>query len=238
MQIFRTIIFNAIYAIFSIIFLVSAIWILLAPISLINKYFKFYFNTVFWLADKILGLKVEVQGEHRLRKMEEEYGCFMVISNHQSALETFYYPKLFKEYPVFVHKKELLYIPFWGWYMAKMQMISIDRSSGKKAIDKMVEKARRTCKQRRPIIIFPEGTRTSSNEHNKYKSGFYSVYKELNLPILPMAINTGEFWNKKDFVKKSGAVMIQVLPPIEPGLPKKELMKLVEDKIRHACEKL
>lgn len=238
MQLIRTILFNIFFAVFSVLFLVLSFWILFTPISYVNIHFKMYFNTVFFILEKIVGLKVEVQGEHRIRKFEQEQGCFLVLSNHQSAMETFYFPRLFKEYPVFVHKKELLYIPFWGWYMAKIQMIAIDRSSGKVAINKMVSKAKRVYRQKRPIIIFPEGTRTLPGEYNKYKSGFYSIYKELNIPILPIALNTGEFWNKRDFIKKSGVVTIQVLPPIKPGLSKKEVMALVEGKISKASKKL
>jgi 1-acyl-sn-glycerol-3-phosphate acyltransferase len=238
MQKIRTIIFNISFFITSVVFLLLSIWVVFAPLSWGNKWFKFCFKVVFFQVTHILGLKVEVQGEHRIRKMEEEHGCFLVISKHQSAMETFYYPMLFKEYPVFVHKKELLWIPLWGWYMAKMQMISIDRSSQRKALSKIVEKAKKTYEQRRPIIIFPEGTRTLKGEHNKYKSGFYQVYKELNIPILPIALNTGEYWNKKEFVKKKGTVTIQALPPIKPGMEKKELMKLIEHKIEDACKKL
>ncbi|MCV6599262.1 MAG: 1-acyl-sn-glycerol-3-phosphate acyltransferase [Alphaproteobacteria bacterium] len=213
-------------------------WVLLMPVSYANLHFKFYFRTVFWIAEKVLGLKIEVRGIERVRKLEKENGCFLVLSKHQSALETFIYPAIFKEYPVFVHKKELLLIPFWGWYMAKMQMIAIDRSSGRKAISVIVEKARRTFKQKRPIIIFPEGSRTLPGEYNKYKSGFYSIYKELDLKILPIAINTGVFWNKKEFVKKSGKVVIDILPPIKSGLDKKEALELVENKIEKATKKL
>jgi 1-acyl-sn-glycerol-3-phosphate acyltransferase len=95
-----------------------------------------------------------------------------------------------------------------------------------------------SCNQNRPIIIFPEGTRTLPGDKNRYKSGFYSVYKDLNVPILPIALNTGCFWNKKEFVKKAGVVTIQVLPPIKAGLDKKEVMKQVEEKIEKASKKL
>lgn len=238
MQILRTIVFNILFFSWSISYLVLSFWIFLFSISYANKHFKFYFRIVFWLAEKILNLKVEVRGLERIRKLEREQGCFLVLSKHQSALETFLYPTLFKEYPVFVHKKELLFIPFWGWYMAKMQMIAIDRSAGRKAISVMVKKAKRTFKQKRPIIIFPEGSRTLPGEYNKYKSGFYSIYKELDLRILPIAINTGVFWNKKEFVKKSGTVIIDILPPVKSGLDKKDVLELVENKIEKACKKI
>lgn len=238
MQLIRTIIFNILFFAISIIYLTLSFWVLFTPISYANHHFKAYFRAIFWLADKILNLRFEVKGMERLRKLEEKEGCFLVLSNHQSVMETLLYPQLFKQYPVFVHKKELLYIPFWGWYMMKMQMIAIDRSSGKAAINKMVNSAKRAYGQKRPIIIFPEGTRTLPGEHNKYKSGFYSIYKELDLTILPIAINTGAYWNKKDFVKKKGVVTIEVLPSIQSGLEKKEVMSLVESKIKNACEKL
>lgn len=238
MQLVRTIIFNVMFFITLSVFLIGSFWIVVLPMSYCNKHLKAYFRLLFWLAKVILGLKVEVRGAARLRKLEKEEQSFIVLSKHQSSLETFFYPAFFKEYPVFVHKKELLYIPFWGWYMAKMQMISIDRSSGKKALDKMVDKAKRVYAQGRPIVIFPEGTRTLPGESNKYKSGFYQVYKNLDVKVVPIALNTGMYWNKKDFIKKPGTIIIEVLPVIEAGLPKKELMSIVEKKIETETKKL
>jgi len=238
MQFLKTIIFNTLFFVWTILFLVLSFWTLFMTNAYCANHFKKYFKVVFILADKVLNLKVEVEGAEAIRKLESARTEFLVVSKHQSAMETFFYPYFFKEYPTFIHKKELLYIPLWGWYMAKMKMIAIDRSSGKKAINNMVSKAKEIAHLNRPIIIFPEGTRTLRGETNKYKSGFYSIYKELNLPIVPIALNTGDFWNKKEFIKKSGIVKIKILPIIESGLDKKEVMDKVENSIENACKKL
>jgi len=235
----RTVLYKICFFIFSAIFLICSFWIMFLPQRIINIYLKkVYFNTVQFLMAKILKLKIEVKGEHRLHQMEKKYGCFLAVSKHQSSIETVFYPKLFKKYPVFVHKKELLYIPFWGQYMWKMGMIAIDRSSRISAIKTIVKKARITKEQKRPIIIFPEGTRTPIGKHNKYQSGFYSIYKDLNVPILPIALNTGIYWDKKQFIKRPGTMTISILPMIEPGKNKKELMQLIEKTIENETNRL
>jgi 1-acyl-sn-glycerol-3-phosphate acyltransferase len=170
--------------------------------------------------------------------MEEKYGCFLAISKHQSIIETFLYPMIFEKYPVFIHKKELLYVPLFGLYMHKMGMISIDRSSGKKALDKILVQAKIRKSENRPIIIFPEGTRAKPGAKPKYKSGFYQMYKELNLPILPMALNSGLFWPKGAKVIKPGVMEVCLLPEIETGLDKKELMEIIEHKIEKETNRL
>jgi 1-acyl-sn-glycerol-3-phosphate acyltransferase len=122
--------------------------------------------------------------------------------------------------------------------MAKMQMIAIDRKSGRRALEKMEDKAKRAQRQNRVIIIFPEGTRTLPGEKNKYKSGFYTIYKNLNLEILPIALNTGCCWSKKSFIRKPAKVTIQILPSIKTGKDKVEVLQLIEDKIEQTTSKL
>ena len=128
-------------------------------------------------------------------------------------------------------KKELLSIPLWGWYLAKSDVIAIDRSSKKAAIESIKQGALRIKEQGRPIVIFPQGTRVApdvSADKKPYKVGVARVQDATGLPIIPMAMNAGVFWGRNAFWKSSGTVIFEFLPPIAPGMETSELLKTLE----------
>lgn len=162
---------------------------------------------------------------------------FIVASKHQSAFETFAFPLVVRD-PAFVLKRELIWLPFFGWYLAKTGVIAIDRSAGAKALKTMVKGAMVARDQGRAIIIYPEGTRMAPGSAPQYHSGIAMLYGALDLPVVPVALNSGMFWGKRAFTKQPGEVVFKILPPIAPGLNRKAFMARLESDIETATAKL
>ncbi len=186
----------------------------------------------------ILGLSYEVRGKEHLPKE----GSYIVAAKHQSAYETFKLHILFND-PAIVLKKELLKIPLWGKYLAKSDVIAIDRSSPKVAIESIKQGAKRVAAQGRPIIIFPQGTRVApeiSTQEKPYKIGIIRMQEATNLPIIPLALNSGIFYPKNKWCKKSGKVIFEFLPQITPeekiGDTLKQLEMKLEEKTSHLMQ--
>jgi 1-acyl-sn-glycerol-3-phosphate acyltransferase len=178
-----------------------------------------------WGARHILGLDYRVLG---LENMPE--GPCIIASKHQSAWETYSFCNIFPE-SVFIAKRELLYIPFFNFHFMKTKTIMLNRKLGSHAKADMVRQAQERIADGDRIIIYPEGTRKGFGEKPKYKQGIAAMYTELNVPVVPVALDSGAFWPRRGFEKKSGTITVSILPPIQPGLPHAEFMKNLEDKI-------
>lgn len=184
----------------------------------------------------ILDLKYEIRGTEHLPKS----GSYIVAAKHQSAYETIKLRVLFPD-PAIILKKELLRIPFWGWYLDKSGVIAIDRSTPDLALKSIAEGAIKMAAAGRPIIIFPQGTRVtpeSTPAQKPYKQGVARIQDATNLPIIPMALNTGLFWPRHLWKKSPGTVIFEFLPPIPPGKEKSVLLKELEEKTENASKKL
>ena len=156
------------------------------------------------------GISYEVTGIENIPN-----NAFIVASKHQSAWETIFFLLLFKN-PVFIIKKELTKIPIYGWYLGKMSMIIIDRKKGTNAIKQINFGAQEAIKDNRPIIIFPEGTRTSPDTRIQYKSGIKFLYDEFGdkVPVIPIALNAGKYWINKSIIKKPGIIKVKIMPQL------------------------
>ena len=193
-----------------------------------------------WAADKwarsvlfglkhIAGLGLEIRG-----RVPE--GPSLVAAKHFSMWETIAVLALLKE-PAIVLKRALLWIPLYGWYCVKMQMIAVDRSAGARSIRRMNAAAQRAASLGRPIVIFPEGTRRKLGALPDYKPGIASLYSLLGLPCVPMAHNSGVFWSGW-FFRKPGTIVVEFLEPIPPGLPRREFMTALVTRIEEASNRL
>jgi 1-acyl-sn-glycerol-3-phosphate acyltransferase len=140
--------------------------------------------------------------------------------------------------PAVVLKKELLNIPVYGWYTRKTQMIAVDRTGGAKALKDMVAAAQRAAGQGRPIFIFPEGTRTAPGTEADYQPGVAALYKRLDLPVVPVALNSGLFWPRRSFLRKPGTIVVEFLPPIAAGMDRKAFMNVLRERIETATRRL
>lgn len=180
----------------------------------------------------IVGLSYEVRGKHHLPQ-----GTVIVALKHQSAWETVALWLLLKN-PAIVLKQSLARIPVFGWYMRRGQAIIIDRDAGPKALRPMVAAARSAIADGRSIAIFPEGTRTSVGVRRPYHPGVAALYMQLGLPVVPVALNSGLFWGRRSFLKQSGKILVEFLPPIEPGLDRRHFMEALERRIEDATARL
>lgn len=191
-----------------------------------------------WLAGVQAGLRLIAGLGYELRGRENlPAGPFLVASKHQSAFETFVFHLLFND-PAFILKRELLWIPFFGWYLGKSGVIAIDRSAGTKALKAMVKGAEDAAAQGRPVVIFPEGTRAPPGEKLPYHTGIAMIYGALKLPVVPIALNSGLFWRRRGFMKKPGTIVIEALPALQPGMDRKAFMAELESRIETATDRL
>lgn len=185
-----------------------------------------------YLAKIICGIKYEVRG----KKFIPDFPC-IIASKHQSAWETMALFFILKK-PVFILKKELLYIPFLNIFIYLLGSIRLDRGGGVSALKKMVKSAADKVKKGQQVIIFPEGTRTRIGEKKEYRGGVGMVYAESNIKVVPIALNSGLYWPKNSFIKKPGKIIVEFLPHIEPGLTRENFMKKMEEQIESASTKL
>lgn len=179
------------------------------------------------------GIKIEYRGLENLRQKDVIYA-----SKHESALETYCFNTVINNI-VFVLKKELTYIPIFGWAQYFYGTIPVDRKAGGAAMRKMLHAAENMVKKGRPIMIFPEGTRCIPGTTKGYKAGPYLLAKQLKLPVIPVALNTGFFWAKNSFLRYSGTVVIEFMPPISAeGKSSAEFMNELEGIIEGKCAEL
>lgn len=174
-----------------------------------------------------LSTKIVIKGKENIINNEK----FFIASSHQSMFETFYLQTIFNS-PVFILKKELLLIPIFGWYLKKIGSISIKRNKITKDnlgffedISKMINNSKR------PLVIFPQGTRVLPDERTPFKKGASRIYEELRISCQPVAINSGYVWPKKGNKTSNKIITISILKPIIAGHPKEEFIKILENNI-------
>jgi 1-acyl-sn-glycerol-3-phosphate acyltransferase len=187
---------------------------------------------VIWAARVLCGIRWQVKGREHLPD-----GPAILLSKHQSTWETFFYPTYMPRELCFVFKRELLWIPFFGWGIGLLQMIHIDRRRGRDAFESVVGQGLHSLEQGRWIIMFPEGTRTPVGSQGKYKSGGARLAVRTAAPVVPIAVNAGERWPKKRFVKMPGLVTVSIGPPIptvgrEPDEVNAEVERWIEAEMR------
>jgi 1-acyl-sn-glycerol-3-phosphate acyltransferase len=180
----------------------------------------------------IVGIKVEMRGlEHR------PTGPALIAAKHQSTFD-FIGPFDLLPDPTFVLKKELLRIPFFGWHCLGSGMIPIDREGHSKALKELVRDAKDRLADGRQIIIFPEGTRKAPGAEPDYKPGVAALYRELGVPCVPAATNSGVLWPAKGYPSRPGTIVFEFLPPIPQGLKRAEFMRELEQRIETASNAL
>lgn len=180
----------------------------------------------------IMGITVEVRGlQHR------PTGAALIAAKHQSMLDTIV-PFTVLDDPCFVLKKELMILPFIGWFAWKTRMIPVDRSAHAKALKDMVRNARARLEEHRQILIFPEGTRQKPGAAPAYKPGVAAIYRDLDGPCWPVATNSGEHWPAKGFGYTPGKVVFEYLEPLPAGLKRAEFMSRLEAAIETASDRL
>ncbi len=192
----------------------------------------FWLDGALLLQRLVLGLAFSVRGRENLPP-----GAALVAAKHQSAWDTMIFHHLLAD-PAFILKKELLSLPFIGWYLRKTGQVPIDRKAGVKALKLMVEGARRAVAEGRKVVIFPEGHRQPPGMAGEYHSGIAMLYAGLDVPLVPVALNSGLFWPRNAFLRRAGTITLEILPPIPPGLDRKTFMAELERRIEAATRAL
>lgn len=184
------------------------------------------------LLRSLVGLDYEVRG----REHQPDSNAIYAIK-HQSAWDTITTHLLIDD-PAIALKQELTRIPIFGQCLLHAGMIKIDRGHGTKALRSLIDGGRKAAERGSPIVIFPEGTRTPPGEKGAYHPGVAALYRQLALPVVPVALNSGLFWGRRSFAKRPGTILVEFVQPIDPGLDRKAFMAELEQRIETATDRL
>ena len=228
----RALAFNMAFAAGTLILGIAGLPTLLLPRRRVMDFGRWWARYVLGTLRLIVGLDGEIRGREHLPP-----GPCLIAMKHQSAWDTLILPVALGD-PAVVIKRELLLVPFYGWYAARAGSIFIDRKGGAGALRRMVAAAREAASEGRPIVIFPQGTRTAPGERRPYQPGVAALYRALDLPLVPAAVNSGLYWGRRSFVKRPGRIVLQFLEPLPPGLPRRQLMGQLEALIEAATTAL
>lgn len=215
----RSLLFHAAFYLTTLLFMVFALPLFFAPRTWVMRAWKLYVRTVILVLRLIAGIGIEVRGRENLPD-----GACMIAAKHQSAWDTIA-PMAYLRAPAVILKKELMDIPLYGQFARKLGMIPVRRDRGAVALREMARIARSRAEQGRQVFIFPEGTRRVPGAPPDYKPGVVMIYEELNLPCVPLALNSGLHWPRHAWRLKPGTIIMEFLEPIPPGLPRDEFRR-------------
>lgn len=229
----RSLIFNVAFYTVMVLFLILASPVLLMPRIYAIRALQVWGRTANWLLTTICKIEVEVRGAENIPA-----GPLLVVGKHQSVWETFALPTLFDD-PCMVEKIELFYIPIYGWpYTYKFKMIGVDRSAGSKALKDLIKRGREEIARGRQIIILPEGTRRAVGAEPSYKAGAGALYNALGVPCVVFGLNAGQFWPRRQFLRRPGRIVIEFSKPLPAGLQRKEFEHLMQETIEAITNRL
>ena len=184
-----------------------------------------------WLA-LTCGLRYRIEGREHLPS-----GAVIVAAKHQSAWDTLIFHLLLED-PVYVLKRELFRVPFIGWYLRKAGNVGIDRSAGFRALKAMTPEVERALAAGSQVVVFPEGTRSAPGASRPYQPGVAVLYSSCDVPVVPVALNSGVFWGRRSFYKYPGEITLAFLPPMPEGLDRRAFLRALENSVETAAERL
>ena len=232
MIIVRSILFNVLFYLNLVVLLVVALVTLALPRRAVLKMAELWGRVSVWLLRVVCGTRVELRGLENLPK-----GALIVAAKHQSTWETFALLRLFDDF-TFIVKRELMWIPIFGWCMWKGGMIPVDRGAGSQTLSDMTVRAKNEIRSGRQLIIFPEGTRRAPGAEPRYKFGVVHLYAEVGVPCVPVALNSGLFWPRRAFRRLPGTIVVEFLDPIPPGLDKDAFFQRLQSDIETTTARL
>ena len=208
-----------------------------SPILLMPRRFVVAWS-LFWIDFCLWWLRVTCRLTHRVGGLENmPAGPVIFACKHQSSWETLAFSRLFPGAAT-VMKRELVLIPVVGWAMARVGNIAVERGDGSKTLRGLVKQARATLAEGRSILIFPEGTRVAVGDERPYQVGTAALYRQLGVPVVPVALNSGLFWGRRKFIKRPGVIDVEILPAIAPGLSRDVFMTTLRERIEGATNRL
>ena len=234
MSLLRSLLFNLfLYVGITIVFVIALPSLILPP-KITLMFGKFLGYYVVFIVRIFLNTKVEFKGIENIPKTQK----YFIASAHQSMFETFALQSVL-DYPVFILKKELLKIPLFGLYLKKIKSIEIVRDTTTKENLNFFDKVATIIKnEKRPLLIFPQGTRVNVDDKIPFKKGVGRIYEALNISCVPVALNSGKVWPKHGIIKHSGKITVSFLKPIKPGLNRDDFIKNLEKKIYDEIENI
>ncbi len=228
----RSILFVALFYVWSVIVAVGLSPFLLGPRSWAMELMRVWARGIIWLLRVVCDVKVEVRGKEHMPK-----GAALVAPKHHCMFDVFAQFAFLPD-ACFVMKKELTWIPFFSWWGMRAKMIVVDRAGHSTALRKLIRDSKERFAENRQLLIFPEGTRSVPGAPADYKPGIAALYREIDVPVHPVATNAGVHWPKHGFMRKPGTIVFEYLEPIAPGLKRAEFMRLLQDRIETASTKL
>lgn len=232
MTLLRSLAFNVCFYLNTILHLLLGLPVLLLPRRTIWTLVRSWATINHWFLRIVCGIDFEILGLQRIPP-----GALLVASKHQSAWETFSLPILFDD-PTFILKRELMWLPIFGWYLAKSKMVPVQRGARSAALAAMTEHAKIAISHGRQIIIFPEGTRRAPGAEPAYKYGVAHLYAELGVPCLPVALNSGLYWPRRSWRLRAGTIRVEILEPIPPGLDPQAFLARLQQEIERSTSRL
>jgi 1-acyl-sn-glycerol-3-phosphate acyltransferase len=224
----RSLVFNVLFWLVFFFWAIIALPTFALPMRALLTVGRCWVKSSLLLMRLVCNIKVEFRGVDKIPK-----GPLVVAAKHQSFWETFALLECL-DLPLFVLKRELLLIPVFGQFLTKLRMIAVDRSKGVRALLDMTRRAREAVRGGRQLVIFPEGTRTTPGAPPAYKSGFAQIYASCGVPCMPVALNSGLFWPRRNFMRYPGTLVVEFLDPLPPGLAKDEFVSRVQAAIEEA----
>lgn len=228
----RSLAYNLAFYVTTALFLVLGSPLLLGPRAWAMAALILHSRVCTWLLRAIVGTRLEVRGREHLPP-----GAALIAAKHQSAWDTFGLLPMLHD-PALVMKAELGSIPLYGWFSRKFGMILIAREKGPAALRGLLKDARDRAAAGRHVVIFPEGTRRAPGAPPDYKPGVTALYDALGLPCVPVALNSGLFWPRRQLRRHPGTIVVEFLPPIPPGLPRARFLTELQGRIEPASERL
>jgi 1-acyl-sn-glycerol-3-phosphate acyltransferase len=228
----RSLVFNILFYVVFLFWALVALPAFVMPRAVVLKIAAWWARSNIVLMRLICGIKVEFRGVEKIPT-----GPLIVAAKHQSMWETISLLRFF-EAPFFVVKRELKFIPVFGLYIIKTDMVAIDRSKGARSMRAVMRRAAEEVKHGRQFVIFPEGTRRPVGAPPDYKGGVGLIYGDCGVPVLPVALNSGLFWPRRTFMRYPGTLVVEFLDPIPPGLKRDEFLARVERVIEEATNRI
>tara|TARA_R110002126_G_scaffold291732_1_gene456170 strand:- start:31099 stop:31902 length:804 start_codon:yes stop_codon:yes gene_type:complete len=230
---FRSTIFNILFYLNLIIqMIIFSPFYFLAPQKTAWSVPKNWVRSNHWLLEKVVGTKLVVEGLENIPQ-----GGYIIAPKHQSFWDA-YALLPYLDNPFYILKRELLWIPLFGWYVAKMNMVPVNRGSKAKVMPIVMSRTKKQMATGRQLIIYPEGTRRPAGAEAAYKFGIGKIYSELDVPVVPVAMVPGLFWPRRKFLRYPGTIKVRFLPAIQPGLGASTFMKTLVRETETACDEL
>ena len=233
MQLFvRSLVFNLLFYVAMILWMIALLPTILLPRGVLWAVIRAWSRFARGLLRVVANIRVEVRGRENL-----PHTGVLVASKHQSVFETICLIDLYSD-PAFIMKRELGWVPLFGWLAKKGGSIFVDRSRGREALVAMTARAAEEAAKGRPIVIYPEGTRRAPGAEPAYKQGIAVLYGKLGVPLVPVALNAGLFWPRRGFLRFPGTIVVEFLAPIPPGRPQGEVFLELQRGIEDASDRL